>query len=39
MNKSEAKEVARDILQDVIGVAYYKIEVDSHYSEDEKGND
>lgn len=36
MNKSEAKEAARDILQDAIGVAYYKLETEKHYSENEK---
>ena len=36
MNKSEAKEAARDILRDAIGVAYYKLETEEHYSENEK---
>lgn len=36
MNKSEAKEAARDILQDAIGVAYYQLEAEKHYSENEK---
>lgn len=36
MNKLEAKEIARDILQDAIGVAYYQLETEKHYSENEK---
>lgn len=33
--KSEAKEIARDILQDAIGEAYYKLDTDK-YSDDEQ---
>lgn len=35
MKKSEAKEIARDILQDALAVAYYKIDEDK-YSDDEQ---
>ena len=28
MKKSDAKEIARDILQDAIGEAYYKLDTD-----------
>jgi hypothetical protein len=35
MKKTDAKEIARDILQDVIAVAYYRIDEDS-YSEEEQ---
>lgn len=33
--KSDAKEIARDILQDAIGEAYYKLDTDK-YSDDEQ---
>lgn len=37
MKKSEAKEIARDILQDAIGEAYYKLDLDTDkYSDDEQ---
>lgn len=35
MKKSDAKEIARDILQDAIGEAYYKLDTDK-YSDDEQ---
>lgn len=35
MKKSEAKEIARDILHDAIGEAYYKLDTDK-YSDDEQ---
>ena len=35
MKKSDAKEIARDILQDVIGEAYYRLDTDK-YSDDEQ---
>lgn len=35
MKKSDAKEIARDILQDAIGEAYYKID-EEKYSEEEQ---
>lgn len=35
MKKKEAKEIARDILQEALAVAYYKIDEES-YSEEEK---
>lgn len=30
MKRKEAKEIARDILQDAIGTAYYKLEEKSY---------
>lgn len=35
MKKTEAKEIARNIIQDAIAVAYYKVE-DENYTEEEK---
>lgn len=35
MKKSEAKEIARDILQDAIGEVYYKLDTDK-YSDDDQ---
>ena len=35
MKKKDAKEIARDILQDALAVAYYKLDEDS-YSEEEQ---
>lgn len=35
MRKTDAKEIARDILQEAIAVAYYKIDED-RYSEEEQ---
>ena len=36
MKRKEAKEIARDILQDAIGTAYYKLEEKSYNPEEEK---
>lgn len=36
MTKTELKEIAKDILQESIGVAYYKLENEHYSPEDEK---
>ena len=36
MKKTEAKEIARDILQEAIAVAYYKLEEKDYTAEEEK---
>jgi hypothetical protein len=35
MKKTDAKEIARDILQEALGVAYYRID-EEKYSEEEQ---
>lgn len=37
MKKTDAKEIARDIIQDALAVAYYRIDIDEDkYSEEER---
>ncbi len=36
MNKKDAKEIARNMIQDAIGKAYYELYENTNYSDNEK---
>lgn len=36
MKKTEAKEIAKNIIQEAIGIAYYKLENETYSQEDEQ---
>ena len=35
MNKTEAKNIAKDLMLEAIGIAYYKVSDNSEYTEEE----